>query len=548
MKLRFAAPSILALLGLVPSSTGCSGCDAGNDDNGNGGSGASSSNGANGEGGSTGQFTTGGGSEGGAGPVGDPKTCEQAAASKTYIGCDFWPTVVANNVWSIFDYAVAVANAADQPSDVTVQRNGATVATATVAPNSLQIIYLPWVPELKGPDFGSCTEAMPLAGSAKVTGGAYHLTSTIPVTVYQFSAIEYGPQGGPAGKDWSSCPASQCFLDCFSYSNDASLLLPTQTLTGNYRVFGYGGWDAANIGATVTITGTQDGTNVTATLGGAATVVAGGGLSAGGPGQAINFTLQAGEVAQLYGTAAGDFSGSLIQADKPIQVMHGLPCTDVPDDAQACDHIEESVFPAETLGKHYFVTAPTHPSGGPAPYLVRIYGNVDGTVLTYAGAAPGNAPVSINAGQVVDLGVVNGNFEVTGDHEFAVSMFQVGATYLGTGEGDPAQSITTAVEQYRTKYVFLAPFDYDTNYVDIIMPMSAQVTIDGAPIGVAPEAISSDFGIARVTLPDTNNGAHVLVSDLPVGIQVEGYGQYTSFQYPGGLNLELIAPPPPPPQ
>ncbi len=156
--------------------------------------------------------------------------------------------------------------------------------------------------------------------------------------------------------------------------------------------------------------------------------------------------------------------------------------------------------------------------------------------------------MSINAGQVVDLGVVNGNFEVTGDHEFAVSMFQVGATYLGTGEGDPAQSITTAVEQYRTKYVFLAPFDYDINYVDIIMPMSAQVTIDGAPIGVAPEAISSDFGIARVTLPDTNNGAHVLVSDLPVGIQVEGYGQYTSFQYPGGLNLELIAPPPPPPQ
>jgi hypothetical protein len=29
-----------------------------------------------------------------------------------------------------------------------------------------------------------------------------------------------------------------------------------------------------------------------------------------------------------------------------------------------------------------------------------------------------------------------------------------------------------------------------------------------------------------------------------VGIQVLGYGLYTSYQYPGGLNLEIIAPPP----
>jgi hypothetical protein len=38
----------------------------------------------------------------------------------------------------------------------------------------------------------------------------------------------------------------------------------------------------------------------------------------------------------------------------------------------------------------------------------------------------------------------------------------------------------------------------------------------------------------------------VLVSDKPVGLQVMGYGSYTSYQYPGGLNLGLIAPPPPP--
>jgi hypothetical protein len=28
---------------------------------------------------------------------------------------------------------------------------------------------------------------------------------------------------------------------------------------------------------------------------------------------------------------------------------------------------------------------------------------------------------------------------------------------------------------------------------------------------------------------------------------VIGYGQFTSYMYPGGLNLSAIAPPPPPP-
>ena len=43
-------------------------------------------------------------------------------------------------------------------------------------------------------------------------------------------------------------------------------------------------------------------------------------------------------------------------------------------------------------------------------------------------------------------------------------------------------------------------------------------------------------------------GAHTLTSKLPVAIQVIGYGDNTSYEYPGGLNLTLIAPPPPAPR
>ena len=86
-------------------------------------------------------------------PSSDPVTCEEAAALKSYIGCDFWPTVTANNVWSIFDYAVVVANAGSEPASVTVTRNGTSVGTAEIPPNDLAKIYLPWVRSLKGEDF-----------------------------------------------------------------------------------------------------------------------------------------------------------------------------------------------------------------------------------------------------------------------------------------------------------------------------------------------------------------------------------------------------------
>ena len=213
--------------------------------------------------------------------------------------------------------------------------------------------------------------------------------------------------------------------------------------------------------------------------------------------------------------------------------------------------MEESVFPAETLGQHYILSMPTGPNGNTPGHWVRMYGNFDNTALTYLGAAPPNAPTVLNAGDVVDLGVVNMDFEVQADQAFAVATWQLCATLADPNtatefqKGDPAMSFATAVEQYREKYVFLAPTDYDVNYVDIIQPAGASVTIDGQATNVPAQAVgTSGYGIARVTLSPTTGGVHLLQASAPVGIQVSGYGSYTSYYYPGGLNLKTIAPPP----
>jgi hypothetical protein len=493
----------------------------------------------------------------------DPTTCAEAAASKAYVGCDFWPTVVANLVAPIFDYAVVVANAGSVPADVTVTRQGATVASAKVAPNALQTVYLPWVPALLGPDNSACDAPfVPYDATVRADGGAYHLVSSRPVTVYQFNALEYEGHGGPPGKDWSSCPGlqpcdGQPATGCYSYTNDASLLLPSTAMTGNYRVTGeHDDGALGDIPAYIAVTGTQDNTSVTVYVAPGGHVVAGGGVPDTPGGGSLTFTVNAGDVLELFSDGTSDLAGSLVKASRPVQVIVGSPCAYEPLDgsAPACDHLEEIVFPAETLGRHYFVASPTTAAGKVAGQVVRLVGNVNGTKLTYPSQImPVNPPTTLDAGQVVDLGIVSDDFEISGDHEFAVVTFMLGALLTDPGvspwesRGDPSQSVAVPVEQYRRKYVFLAPSDYDVSYVDVIQPMNAKVTIDGAPAGVAPKWIGSGFGIARVQLGGGNGGAHVLTATSPVGIQVMGYGSYTSYQYPGGLNLTTIAPPPPPP-
>ena len=522
-------------------------------------------------------------------PTDDPQTCAQAALAHSYVGCDYWPTVTANVVWSIFDFAVVVANAGQSTASVTITGPSGTNQTATVPPGQLAKLYLPWVPSLKGPDADTCGTAQPIS-SVLQAGGAFHLVATAPVSVYQFNALEYQPTGGPPGKDWSSCPGYIPCTDqtspnygttagCYSFSNDASLLLPSTAMTGNYRVAGHEGvvvegesqavdatMSTTALDATVAITGTQNGTTVKIKVASAAQVGAGTGIAATSGGGTLTLTLNAGDVAELVATGGSDLSGSVVQASAPVQVISGHPCIQIPPAQPSCDHMEESVFPAETWGKDYVVTGPAGPDGNAVAHQVRFYGNFDATHLTYnPPTPPPGCPTTLSAGQVVECGtpacptvvdlnqmsncgITLSDFEVTGDQPFAVGTFTLGAWVVDTkgSEGDPAQSFPTAVEQYRTKYVFLAPDDYPQNYVDIVAKAGTVMRLDGQSVTTTGEAIGSGgYAVFRVKLGAGQAGAHVLVSSHRVGIQVVGYGTATSYMYPGGLDLASIAPPPP---
>ena len=510
----------------------------------------------------------------------DPATCAEAASAKSYIGCDYWPTVTGNAVWSTFDYAVVISNPGTATANVTVG-GGALGAdkTAQVAPGALVKIGLPWVTALKGGDASAQGGAPQMVNSVWATKGAYHLVSDVPVLVYQFSALEYKPGtsgNNLNGQPWSSCPAASG-IPCFSYSNDASLLLPSTAMSKNYVVAGMPGADTkvTSLGGTTVspsssayavVTATADATTVTVQLGKAGDILASTdgkiaaiAQNANTPGKAT-YTLNAGDVIELIGAKGSthDLTGSIIQASAPVQLVVGMGCTTNPmnevsffGSKYTCDHIEETVLPAETWGKSYGVTAPTGPDAKSPGHTVRIYGGVTAATLTFSPSVAG-APASIAPGAVAVFDT-NIDFVVTGDHEFLVSSEQKSAQLVDTDNpnldawrGDPSFSFLSATEQYRDKYLFLAPTDYDVNFVDVVVPMGATLMLDGAAVTQAPTAVGAGYGSLHLPLAAGMSGAHTLTGTAPFGIQVLGYGAQTSYQYPGGLDLKVIAVPPPP--
>ena len=467
-------------------------------------------------------------------------TCSPAALSQSYIGCDYYPTVTGNIVGDNFDFAVAISNTSGDVAMITIDGGALTSPMmVTVPANSLLVQKLPWQQALKmcndalTPETGGCDDIAPTEPGI-VAKGAYHLRSNNPVTVYQFNSLEYSIDGG---------------VD-FSYSNDASLMLPTNVWRKDYFAAALGGLAGVNP-SEMAITAMQDGTMVT--IKSRATTDAAPGIQAFAIGTPQTIMLNQGDVVEL--TSNGDpaevdvtdydFTGSEITSSAPVQVISGHYCADVPDDppVAACDHMEESMFGVDALSSTYIVNAPavtTEPAG--KVEVIRVIATQPGTTLTYNPAQPGAPTTITNAGDFIAIENNSASFMITANQKVMVAQYMEGQDADGAGTGDPAMALAVPVEQFRTSYLFHAPISYDSNYVDVTAPTGATVMLDGMPVTF--NAIgATGYSLGRVnplTAGPNGDGSHNITGDMPFGITVYGYGQYTSYWYAGGLDLSTI--------
>ncbi len=475
--------------------------------------------------------------------------CETAAARRSYLGCAFTAVATANIVDPIFDtdFAVVVGNPSDREEAVVeVRRGGAVVATETLEPRATAAIPLAIVPELKPHD-----------ASVIVADGAFRVASSQPVAAYQFNPLNFSIFDGAD--------------DHYSYTNDASLLLPDHALDREYVASTYPTWGVDTgkevdwIPGFVAVAAVEDGTTVT--IDPTAFTLAGD-VAAAAPGEPITATLDAGDVLQLFsrrvdglptptaplceddlgGTFGetrgapvcldgpdGDLTGTGITADADIAVFAGHPCTFVPFDEAACDHLEEMMLPRSTWGTEVAMVAPTSPSlTGVAESIYRVLSGADGNAISFSGGVADD--VVLAEGDVVEFAAA-ADFVIRGTAPFlATQALSSRDAVLPVEGGDPALGTGIPVAQWRDRYDFLAPDTYSTNHVGLVAPAGTGVYLDGVLVESWFPVPGEDLVATRLEI---SGGPHRVQSldGVGFGLTMYGYARFTSYLTPGGLNL-----------
>lgn len=224
-----------------------------------------------------------------------------------------------------------------------------------------------------------------------------------------------------------------------------------------------------------------------------------------------------------------------------MAVIGGHDCAFVPFDRWACDHLEEQLFPVESLGASALV-APTSSLRGEPNILRIVSASADNTIEF---VPPIALPIVLGLGEHAEVELHEG-VRITGTGPFLASYFLVGQEWNGLGTagrnavGDPSMSLAIPDAQYRRSYVFLAPDTYTQTWIDVIAPDGLRVVLDRTVVTNWSPITGTGWSHASVRIQP---GVHRIDATLPFGVSVYGYASYTSYLVPGGLDLRPITPP-----
>ena len=468
--------------------------------------------------------------------------CDLAAETGSYLGCEFLAVPSSNSLLFGFDddFAIVLGNPdPERSATIQITRAGEVMVDSSLPPEGTRAYPLPYVHELKN-------ELV----SQVVPQGAYEVQSSIPVVAYQYNPLNF------------STP-DQGF---YSYTNDASLLLPVAALGQDHIASTMPTFGIVDIGTWtwspgfIAVAAAYDGTTVQVT---SAAHTIGGGIAALNPGEQTSVTLNRGDVLQMFSEASGsscaavggeegnaeisgtpfpvclshergDLTGSWIASSRPVAVWAGHDCTFIPFDRWACDHLEESMLPLEVWGTDAVFSAPVIPGGSTwAPTKVRIIAQQDDTLVTFT--PPVAAPTTAGPFTPIELDIAE-DVMVTADGPILAMQYLLGEQALGTFAGDPAMGVMPPTNHWRSSYDFLVPDTYESDYVNIVARFGATVYLDGVEVTAWSLIEDTPYKVHRAQLqPGPHNAFSKGAS--PFGLTAYGYASYTSYLYPGGLDL-----------
>ena len=365
--------------------------------------------------------------------------CKANAKFTTNLGCEYWPVDLEQPPKEPNDnmdpenapFAVVVGNTSKTVSaKITVYKNGQQYTTLTAPPDKATIINLP---------------PYNVQGSI-LDARAWRIVSNLPVVAYQFNPLE----------------------NVGVFSNDASMLMPTNALGREYMVVAYpqpyvnfgDSFNPIAPSAYLTIVGVSK-NDTTVKITPTAKTQAGVGVQAMSPGTTYQFKLKQYQVLNINtDQKLGDLTGTIITSDHAVAVYAGDMCETVPMETcvqgkctyetnkscystsdcpivMACDHLEQQIFPLKAVGKEYVISK-SWPRGQ-APDLIRVVAVADGTTVQMSPMV--TAIPRLNKGQHFDF-EIKSNIHLTANNPIMVAQFLEGQDAPGAAHKGCWDSLT----------------------------------------------------------------------------------------------------------
>jgi hypothetical protein len=463
----------------------------------------------------------------GGNPNAIPETCGEAELGHTSVGCLFY--AIDSDLVVSYDmdqYAIFVSNVqlSSTATVVVEQKVGSAWEPApeggpvTIDPMSLHVFLVP---------------DKHVNGSGFHHGGAYRITSDVPIVAYQVNPYE-------ADESWTS---------------DATLLHQVPAWDSIHYVFGAEKInDAQDVYAS--IIASEDGTVVEVTPSVSTSPAVD--IPAGSPGVPFTITMNAGDVAQFEVSISNQsLTGTKITSDDdhPIAVFSGNTCALIPLESGACDHLHEQLTGVQKWGREFLAARmPVRSTEMPIePSLWQIVASEDNTTIEFSASSqvtglPSGA-VILDAGEIWEEFVAGtldepGDFVISADKPIGVCNYMTGSSTVvpNTPEdpGDPSQVQISPVEQYLERYVLLVPEHWLYDVVTVVRPNGVEVEVDGEAVDDGEfSSVGPDHEVARVLVED---GVHTFAADQGISVIVVGYDDDDSYAYLGGTGTAIINP------
>ena len=321
--------------------------------------------------------------------------------------------------------------------------------------------------------------------------------------------------------------------------SDGYLGLATAVLGTEYRVLDYPG-NAACGKAQFEVVGTQAGTTVTIVPS-----VAIEGHSAGTP---YEITLGGGSAYLGRATGTSSTAGTRISADKPIAVLAGNNCGEVPVGTSFANFLVEQLPPVSAWGTSFSILPF---SGRTAGDELTLLGSQDETSLTIAGAAgtPPGAPLLLGAGQAASF-TIDESIRIEASKPVLVAHFAKGREAESSAPmpiGDPTMVLVPPSQRHAHSQTIATPSSGFAQYhvnVTIASADLGSLRLDGALVPAASfSAVGGNSSISGAALPITAD-THTLTSDGPFGAEVYGFADTDAFGWMGAWGDGSRAPSP----